>query len=397
MPINPIKEQRKNSKKYVIGCYSNSPEFKDTLQNSLNSIGTEFEIIDLNNLANEALNLYLSVLDEAIFEEKVPENMSQILTDLKLFIRVNSLNDIDNLIKPIQDRSNIILELKKEKSFEYEKDLKFIMQIVNILENKDPYTKDHSARVAKYSLAIGEEYFKNQYDELYGNDKENSQYEKMKNKYVVQKLNLTMLSSWAHDIGKNSIAKNLLDKDSKLTEQEYDIMKLHADFGANMIRKILGDEEFAEIIENHHERIDGYGYHNLTEFSDIAKIIAISDSFDAMTTARNYTTKNEDNSDKAKLKTVEEAINELQVSSHLHFDLDTNRMSQQLDTTLTQIFVNILKRDLSLIKDGKTNKARLLSSGLDEKGFLKAGFWNDKTQEYSKDMSVSNSLPNLLK
>ena len=206
-----------------------------------------------------------------------------------------------------------------------------------------------------------------------------------------------MLSSWAHDIGKNSIAINLLEKASKLTEEEYDIMKLHADFGANMIRKILGDEEFAEIVENHHERIDGEGYHNLSKFSDIAKIIAISDSFDAMTTTRSYTTKNEENSNKTQLKTVEEAINELQIASHLHFDVNTNKMSQQLDTTLTQIFVNMLKRDLAIINDGKTNEARLLSSGLDEKGYLKAGFWDDKTQEYSVDKSVSGNLPNLLK
>ena len=397
MPINPIKEQRKISKKYTIGCYSTNPEFLEKLQSSLNFSETQFELIDLNNLDNEILNLYLSILDEGIFDEKIPENISQIINNLKLFIRVTSLNNIENLSQAIQDRSSLIVNLKKEKSFEYEKDLKFIMQIVSILENKDPYTKDHSARVAKYSLAIGEEFFANQYEELYGNNTNQEQHEEMKKKYVVQKLNLTMISSWAHDIGKNSIAQSLLNKNSKLSNEEYDIMKMHADFGANIIRKILGDEEFAETIENHHERIDGYGYHNLTEFSDISKIIAIADSFDAMTTTRKYTTKNETVSNKSKLKTVEEAINELQVSSHLHFDLDENRMSQQLDTKLTDIFVKLLKRDLNLIHEGKTEEAKLLSNGIDEKGFLKAGFWNDKTQEYSQDVGVSNSLPNLIK
>ena len=396
MQINPIKEQRKIAKKYIIGCYSAKNEFKEKLENSLNSCGIQFELINLNNLNDETLRLYLSVLDEGIFEKKIPENISKILSELKLFVRVTSLNDIDNITPSIEDRSNLVLNLKKEKNFEYEKDLKFIMQIVNILENKDPYTKDHSARVAKYSLAISEEFFENKYDELYGNTKNQEKYDELKHNYVVQKMNLTMLTAWAHDIGKNSIAKDLLEKDSKLTEEEYDIMKLHADFGANMIRKILGDEEFAEIIENHHERIDGCGYHNLTEFSDISKIIAIADSFDAMTTTRNYTTKNENNSDKSQLKTVEEAINELQVSSHLHFDIETTKMSQQLDTTLTQIFVNILKKDLDLIKDGKTGETRLISSGIDEKGYLKAGFWNDKTQEYSQDKSVSDSLPHLI-
>lgn len=399
MPINPIKEQRKISKKYNIGCYSTNNNFFEKLESALTSSGMQFELTNLNDLDNEILNLYLSVSDEVIFENEIPENISENLENLKLFYRVIGLKDIEKSISQIQDRSKLILELKKEKTFDREKDLKFIMQIVNILENKDPYTKDHSARVAKYSLAIGEEFFSSQYDELYGNTKNQNteEYNKMKNNYVVQKMNLTMLSAWAHDIGKNSIAQSLLNKNSKLTEDEYDIMKMHADFGANMIRKILGDEEFAEIIENHHERIDGRGYHKLEEFSDISKIIAISDSFDAMTTTRNYTTKNQEVEDKSKLKTVEEAINELQVSSHLHFDIEKNMMSQQLDTTLTQIFVNILKRDLNLLKEGKIDEVKLLSGGLDENGFLKAGFWDDKTQEYSKDMSVSGSLPNFIK
>ena len=399
MPINPIKEQRKIAKKYIIGYYSQNDDFRNSLENKISSCGVQFELINLNNLDDETLKLYLSALDEVIFDQKVPKDMSETLSNLNLFIRVISFKDIENIIYSIKSRSEIILELKKEKTFGLEKDLKFIMQIANILENKDPYTKDHSARVAKYSLAIGEQFFGKQYDELYGAKKnqEPEQYEKMKNEYVTQKLNLTMLSAWAHDIGKNSIAQTLLNKNSKLTESEYDMMKMHADFGAEMIRKILGDEEFANIVEKHHERIDGYGYHNLTEFPDISKIIAISDSFDAMTTTRSYTTKTDDNSNKSKLKTIEEAINELQVSSHLHFDLDENRMSQQLDTELTDIFVKILKRDLELIKSGNLKDAYVLSAGLDEKGFLKAGFWNDKTQEYNKDLSVSGHLPNFLK
>lgn len=399
MPINPIKDQRQIAKKYTIGYYSQNSNFGNSIEKSLNSSNTQYRFINLDGLDDETLRLYLSVLDEAIFDSRVPEKISNILSEMKLFIRVIDLNDIEKISQSIQDRSQLALELKKEKNIEREKDLKFIMQIVNILENKDPYTKDHSARVAKYSLAIGEEFFSNKYDELHGELKNQNpeQYQQMKHEYIVRQMNLTMLASWAHDIGKNNIAQNLLSKDSKLTESEYDIMKMHADFGANMIRKILGDEEFAEIIETHHERIDGYGYHNLTDFPDIAKIIAIADSFDAMTTTRSYTTKLDKFSNKSKLKTVEEAINNLQVSSHQHFDLDENRISQQLDTRLTDIFVKELKKDLQLIKDGKIEETTLLSSGIDEKGFLKAGFWDDKTQEYSQDKSVSGHFPNFMK
>ena len=72
-------------------------------------------------------------------------------------------------------------------------------------------------------------------------------------------------------------------------------------------------------------------------------------------------------------------------------------MSQQLDTNLTNIFVKELKKELRLIKEGKTNEVVLLAGGIDENGFLKAGFWDDKTQEYSQDKSVSDQLPNFKK
>lgn len=398
MPINPIKEQRKIAQKYTIGHYSDNPAFGETLENALKYSDINIEFVNLNDLDDDTLKLYLSVLDEAIFDIRIPKNIEKTLKDLKLFIRIISLKDMEKMAESIQDRGRLSIEIKKEKSSEREKELKFIMQIVSILENKDPYTKDHSARVAKYALAIGEEFFSEQYDELHSDEKSKDaeQFEKAKNEYVVQNLNLTMLAAWAHDIGKNSIAQNLLNKNSKLTESEYDIMKMHADFGAEMIRKIIGDEEFAKIIETHHERIDGNGYHNLTEFPDIAKIVAIADSFDAMTTTRSYTTKLEESEDKSKLKTVEEAINELQVSSHAHLDPETNRMSHQLDTKMTDILVKILKRELSLLKEGKQDEVMLLSGGIDEKGFLKAGFWDDKTQEYSQDKSVSGHMPNMI-
>lgn len=398
MAINPIKEQRKLSQKYIIGYYSANKEFGELLEDALNSNQINYDLFSLNELDNESLNLHLSLLDEAIFDGSIPDTITETLSKLKLFIRVINLKDINKIADQIQNRSNLILELKKEKTYNREKDLRFIMQITSILENKDPYTKDHSARVAKYSMAIGEEFFENQYDELYEHTKEQNpeQYEALKHDYIVQKMNLTMLSAWAHDIGKNSIAQDLLNKNSKLNESEYDIVKMHADFGAEMIRKILGDEEFAEIIETHHERVDGFGYHNLTEFPDIAKIIAIADSFDAMTTARSYTTKLENVKTKSKLKTLEEAINELQVSSHPHFDLDENRISQQLDTKMTDIFVKKLKRELNLINEGKLSELSLLSGGLDEKGYLKAGYWDDKTQEYSIDTSVSGLYPKFI-
>lgn len=420
MQFNPIQEQRKIAKKYKIGYYSDNNNFENSLQTSLTSLDTQVELINLQDLTPDTLKLYSTVLDEVIIDSNsIPENLIDFLKNSKPFSRLISINiegnikealigvefekldklDFDILSSRIQERYKLILELKKLKVSSKETNLKFIMQLVSILENKDPYTKDHSARVAKYSEIIAKSYFPEHFDELYSNKNiENSeQYEQNKHEYVVEKTNLCMLTAWAHDIGKTSIGANLLNKDSKLTNSEYNIIKMHADFGAEMIRKILGDEEFAEIIENHHERIDGQGYHHLEEFPDISKIIAIADSFDAMTTTRPYTTKTENANNKNKLKTLEEAIMELQICSHLHMDLENSKMSHQLDTTMTDIFVQILKRELNLLKEGKLDEVQLFKEGLDENGYIKAGYWNDRTQLYNQDKNVSDYYPKFMK
>jgi HD-GYP domain-containing protein (c-di-GMP phosphodiesterase class II) len=333
----------------------------------------KIKLINLNEMSEDLQALYISILDEIILDNcDLQKALNPALNLSKPYLRnlsddknisslpnlefeINDSGDFGKLAKTINARANLVIDFKKLQTSEKEKNLKFIMQLVSILENKDPYTKDHSARVAKYSTAIAMQYFPLLFDEQHENLKEENLklYEDLKHSFVVNKVNLTMLVAWAHDIGKNSIATNLLSKDTTLSKDEKEIIKLHADFGASMIRKILGDEEFAEAIENHHERIDGFGYHKLTEFSDIAKIIAIADSFDAMTTSRPYTTKLEDSTNKQKLKTLPEAINELQVASHLHFDTNESRMSQQLDTKMTDILVKELKKELSLIKERK--------------------------------------------
>jgi HD-GYP domain-containing protein (c-di-GMP phosphodiesterase class II) len=411
MEFNALKEQRKLAQNYIIGYFSENSNFENLLSFELEN--EKIKLINLSDMPNDLCSLYIATLDEILVDgNKLPEDFNSTLKLSKPYLRlvtdtvdVSSLPNLEfeiddsgnflALARSINARASLVINFKKLQATEKEKNLKFIMQLVSILEDKDPYTRDHSARVAKYSLAIAMKYFPEYYDTKYENVKEENpeQYEELKHNFVVNKVNLTMLVAWAHDIGKNSIATNLLTKDTKLTNDEKEIIKLHTDFGASMIRKILGDDELAEAIENHHERIDGFGYHKLNEFSDIAKIIAISDSFDAMTTSRPYTTKLEDSTNKQKLKTLSEAINELQVASHLHFDTNESRMSQQLDTAMTDILVKDLKKDLSLIQEGKLDEVTLINGGLDDDGYIKAGFWDDKTQLYSKDKSVSGYSP----
>jgi putative nucleotidyltransferase with HDIG domain len=146
-------------------------------------------------------------------------------------------------------------------------DISALKDIVKKVEVKDRYTYLHCNRVAKYSIKIAQ---------------------KMKlNRVQVENLNL---SSTLHDIGKIHIPEEILNKPSKLTEEEFEIIKKHPSDGAEMIKETFY-KEIAPIIEQHHERLNGSGYPKGLTGDEIlleAKIIAVSDTFDAMTEDRVY-------------------------------------------------------------------------------------------------------------
>jgi putative nucleotidyltransferase with HDIG domain len=146
-------------------------------------------------------------------------------------------------------------------------DISALKEIVKKVEDKDRYTYLHCNRVAKYSIKIAQ---------------------KMKlNRLQVENLNT---SSTLHDIGKIHIPGEILNKPSSLTKEEFDIIKKHPSDGAEMIKGTFY-EEIAPIIEQHHERLNGSGYPKGLKGDDIlleARIIAVSDTFDAMTEDRVY-------------------------------------------------------------------------------------------------------------
>jgi hypothetical protein len=152
----------------------------------------------------------------------------------------------------------------------FEKQLESIVKgIIATLELKDPYTRGHSERVAEYSLSLAKKYKKFSQDEL------------RSFKYACL----------LHDVGKVHIPDQILTKPSRLTDEEYEIIKLHPVAGAKAVKEIDGLENCIDVILFHHERWDGKGYpHGLKgeEIPIFARIISIADAFDAMTSARSY-------------------------------------------------------------------------------------------------------------
>ncbi len=146
-----------------------------------------------------------------------------------------------------------------------------INSFILAIELRDTYTKGHSQRVAFYAKKIAESL-------------------KIKDNLIKQ----IHVAGLLHDIGKISIPDNILMKSSKLTEIEYEMIKYHAILSyelVNQFRSLEDLKSIAKIVRQHHEKCDGSGYPDGLKCKDItlgARILAVADVFDALTTARPY-------------------------------------------------------------------------------------------------------------
>lgn len=178
---------------------------------------------------------------------------------------------IESGIKSI-DQMNTIKQINNELKNKNDELEKAYLDTIGILrqtvEAKDPYTRGHSDRVSELSVLIGS---KMGLDESI--------------------LHTLKIGGLFHDIGKIGIPDSILLKESKLDDDEYSQIKNHPSIGAHM----LGDADiFTDIIpmvKHHHERFDGHGYPSQLSGEDIplmARIAAVADTFDAMTSKRTY-------------------------------------------------------------------------------------------------------------
>jgi response regulator RpfG family c-di-GMP phosphodiesterase len=146
--------------------------------------------------------------------------------------------------------------------------LSAITSVARTVEERDPYTAGHSRRVRSYSLHLAR---------ALGLDRRQKR--------------LLSLAAQLHDVGKVGVPDAILNKPGRLTEEEYDVVRQHPVTGEHILAPVLRNREILAGIRGHHERLDGSGYPDGLKGDKIplfAKLIAIPDCFDALTTSRAY-------------------------------------------------------------------------------------------------------------
>lgn len=181
----------------------------------------------------------------------------------KLFDNLTSLQK--NLHMQVIERTR---ELEEERNNKEKLMLELTKALAATIDAKDKYTSGHSLRVAQYSREIAKRlgYTEKQQDDIF-------------------------LIGLLHDIGKIAVPDEIINKTSKLTDEEYEIVKKHPISGSEILSTIESMPEIKEGARWHHERWDGKGYpDNLLadEIPTNAQIISVADSYDAMTSTRSY-------------------------------------------------------------------------------------------------------------
>ena len=180
-----------------------------------------------------------------------------------------------------------------------------VYTLAETIEKRDPYTGGHTKRVMEYSMLIGK---------ALGLPED--------------KMELLRLAAVLHDIGKIGVRDNILLKPGKLNDDEFEEIKKHTVYGEEVLRYISYFNKIIPGVKHHHERFDGRGYPDRLQgekISLIARIIAVGDTYDAMTTDRPY----------RKGLSKETALEEIERQAGAQFDPD-----------IAKVFVQTL-RDLS--------------------------------------------------
>lgn len=283
------------SKPLKILAVDDDPLIREVLQEALIDFGYEVTTAEngekaLQSLKTERFKLVMSdVAMPGINGVELAERISAIHPDMPIIL-ITGYGNVDMaknalqrgasdfLIKPfnVQELPIIItrnLERRRLETIRLNRNgketlLKAIRALARAIDAKDPYTAGHSDRVARIAVAIAK-----------------------KMKFPEAELYQLRLAAEMHDVGKIGVPDDILKKAGSLTNEEWELMRKHCEIGSRIIGEIEELARTASIIRHHHERYDGKGYPDGLQEDAIplhARIIAVADTYEAMTSNRSY-------------------------------------------------------------------------------------------------------------
>ncbi len=277
-------EKVKSRQVEMIGTYSTFPELNWAVivQRSLDEAQTDAGVTELNKqaLAFVSVVVLAAILVGYFFAVGISGPVRGLAASTRAISRgefhqrsqVRGALEIselaENFNKMAGDIEEYIERLKEAAEENRELFIGSIRMLAAAIDEKDPYTRGHSGRVAKYSTLIGQEL-----------GLSTAELDKLK------------ISALLHDVGKIGVEDRVLKKPGSLTPEEFALMKQHTIKGANIMRPVSQLKEVLPGIELHHEHIDGRGYPYGLQGQQIplmARIIGVADTLDAMTTNRPY-------------------------------------------------------------------------------------------------------------
>lgn len=282
------------------------------LNNSRFTVSNLFTTDDINNDDKTKFNLFIPIkLNTGQVAVAILQYPDSIISSHALeLVRVISLTLSGGLLllfllltsimletsKTIVKQNNILIrqnaELEISNKLLDDSYKSTVIAMSNAVDARDPYTAGHSSRVSKISIMIAREM-------------------NLDNSFI----DTLEYGTLFHDIGKIGIPDNILNKPGKLTYEEFEQIKKHPEVGYKILSNVAFLNESLPLITHHHERYDGKGYPNQLIGKDIplgSRIIAIADTFDAMTSDRPY----------RQALSTEIAITEIVKNSGSQFDPD---------------------------------------------------------------------------
>lgn len=208
----------------------------------------------------------------------LPQTVENWTLRLVIFVGIGAL--VGHLIRRLAQRITDLRDLNEQT----------IIAFVQAVDAKDPHTAEHSVNVAHYAQAIAVELG-----------------------LSVRDIDRIRHAALLHDIGKIAVPGSVLNKPAKPTPDEWTLIRQHPVASAKIISGIKQYNEYVPGVRHHHERMDGQGYPDKLPGADIpldARILAVADAFEAMTSDRAY----------RPALTTEQAIEELRVHSGTQFD-----------------------------------------------------------------------------